>query len=387
MKIICQDYQRKKGGKKGCRFFLGAGGLCAFPQRIRCIQWLIRHQDETSINELLSHREFPEIPCRIKVIGRSGKQISIRPGGAMRYAEGLLKNLPWTYSFSQLYQCYMRCPRKWFLQYLKRVSTILKPHYFPVGSAGHAVLEKYLIGLPLEAALLETENFEGEPVDDKHYLFRLASVRAVCKAWVARHDGLKMKTEVYHEHPLLPMNGYIDGEEETQEGDLEAWEHKFLGGLGYKPIQQAQANYYFGLEPRLDRVHINILKKASMSSHKPKAGEKLKAYEERIGVAIAKAPDRWMEIHTIERDDQRIKDFSEATLHIIDHLEEAKASGFHINFFPCNYNECAGFIGDCEYRHLCESGRLDPRYYTVEAGKGGRARDLEEAKLKAKGKA
>lgn len=382
MKIICKDYRSKGGGSKACRFFVGAGGLCCYPNRIRCIQWLIKHQDKTSIQELLSHREFPEIPVKIKVEGRSGVPISIKPGGAMRYAEGLLKNLPWTYSFSQLYQCYVRCNRKWYFQYLKRVSTIIRPHWFPVGSAGHAVLEKYLNGLPMVAALNETANFEGEPVadEDPHYLFRLASVRAVCKAWALRHEGIKMRTEVYHEHPLLPMRGYVDGEEDTQEGDLEAWEHKFASGLGYKPIYRGQANYYFGLEPRLARVHINILKKASMSSYKPKKGERVEEYEDRIEKAIAADPSKWMEIHTIERDERELKDFSEFTLHLIDHLEEAKAAGYHINFFPRNYNECQGFIGDCEYLPICESGRLDPRFYTVEAGKGGRARDLEEKK-------
>jgi hypothetical protein len=385
VKVICGDYQRRRGGRKGCRHFIGAGGLCTIPNRVRCIQWLLKHQDQTSIQELLSHSEFPAIPCKIKVIGRSGDQISIKPGAAMRYASGILKNLPWIYSFSQIYQCYLRCPRKWYLTYLKRVSPITKPHWFPVGSAGHAVLEKYADGLPIKAALEETRDFEDEQVDDKYYLYRLASVRAACRAWADRHEGIRLKTEVYHSHPLLPMRGYVDGEEETQEGDLEAWEHKFTGGLGYKPIYRGQALFYFGIEARYTKVHINLVKKAAMNSFKPKAGQGVEAYEERIFKSIQADPSKWFEIHTIERNDREVEQFNLCTLQVIDQLETAKAACYHINYFPRNYNECHTFLGPCEFCDLCESGRLDPRFYVVEAGKGGRARDLEEHKRKAKG--
>lgn len=379
MKIICKDYRKKEGGK-GCASFVGGGGLCCVPDRIRCIQWLLKHQDQTSIQELLSHKEFPEIPCNLRVQSRAGEWLHIEAGGAMRFAEGLLKELQWTYSFSQLWSCYVRCRRKWYLTYLKRVCKVEEAHWFPVGSAGHKVLERYLSGMPIAAAVNEVEEYEAKDIADKYYSYRLAAVKASCRVWAEIHDGLRMRVEVFKRHPLLPMTGFCDGEEETQEGGLEAWEHKFAGSLDYKPLYGAQANFYFGLDPNLEAVNINILKKPSMAYQKPKAGESTKAYEARMYELMKAKPKEWFAIHRVEKNQRTLDSFNECTLYLIDELERARAANFNLSYFPRNYNECTAMYGNCEFLELCESGRIDPRIYIVEGGKGGRARDEEEDK-------
>jgi hypothetical protein len=379
--IFCKEYQQgeDKSSARCCSFT--PPGLCSKPMRLRCIQWLVNHQNETSIEELLSHPEFGQIPVDLDVWGRYKRRIQIKAGEAMVWAKGLLRNLPGIYSFSQLFNCYQQCRRKWWLSYVKRVKTRQTPHYFVVGRAGHDILEHFCRGMPIEDAVKFANNHLSVDTGDANFHYRIAGIKAVCRAWATVHPDLRGNTEVHYEHPMLPLQGYCDLEEPMQDGSKTLWEHKFAASLEYKPIYRAQSQFYFGMEPAASRTVINVLKKPNMRSFKPKNGEGLDDYENRVLDSILKNTSKWFACHMVERDEATMLRFNEEVLQLVDELEGARQGGWLPGFFPRSYSACKVMSMECEYLPLCESGRVDPKIYKVDYKVQDRSKQAEpEAK-------
>ncbi|KPK66780.1 MAG: hypothetical protein AMS21_01100 [Gemmatimonas sp. SG8_38_2] len=378
--IFCTQYKQCEDGKAKCLYYSGLG-LCAKPHRLRCIQWLVNHQDQTSIEELLSHSEFAQIPVDLRVGNRLGTgEIELKKETLGHFAKSLLTKLPGVYSFSQIFGSYLKCRRCWYLEYVKRVKTLLTPHYFAVGSAGHLVLEKFLTGVPIQDAVRFTEEFADVETGGSNYHHRLAGIRAVCRVWAERHPDLvgKGRTEVYHRHPLLPMRAFVDFEHDIDDG-VEMWEHKFASSLDYMPKYRAQSMFYHGLVENACRTVVNLIKKPDMRSNKPKRGESLEAYEERVYNVVLKDPRKWFSEITVEHSQSQMDDFNEQVLQVIDELEGCREKGWLQNLFPKNYGACKQMNMECKFMPLCESGRIDPTVYYVDSKPSTRDNNEAEA--------
>jgi hypothetical protein len=375
IKRLCEAHsQGNRPGK--CSRYL-QGGYCILPGRVRCLEWLVRNQEETSIEELLSHPEFCKINRTLDVMTRTGTPIHIAQGKCDSFAHDLLRSLPWIYSYSQIWGCYNVCRYKWYLQYVKRIKRHGSPHYFVCGSFGHDLMQGIHLGEPWKEIKGLLADYTGKPCDDKHYLTRLRGIRALARAY----HKFNSKTHDYktvekrYQSALLPIQAYFDGEEywDLEDGKANViWEHKFAGDPTMKLDWEYQARFYLCVKPEAHSVFFNAFRKPNLRSFPLKKGEALGAYEKRLFETMVKNWDHWHKVYKIERNAAKDQWMADASVFLISELEQARKERFPIRWFPKNPKSCKAGYTQCEYCELCDMDRFDPTLYYVETGPSGR---------------
>lgn len=369
----CRDWEPSPHNPKRCKYYR-SGGLCMIPGNLRCINWLVRNQKETSIEELLSFADFSRIDRKLAVTNTSGMLIKIGAGESAAFFKKLRDNLPWMYSFSQLLGSYGVCRRKWYWRYLKRVRTLETAAPLIVGSAGHKFLELWHSGKGAKKAMNACKRYAAQECDDKWFLARLRGIKALCRTYKNEpKNDITFETEYHAIHPNMPWHGYFDGRQNFKDSVL-AWEHKFTGKIEEVSASwRAQALFYFLLDPGVDTVMFNLFKKPDLRTRlKPQRDETLPDYERRLSETMAKDwPGPWHSRIAFNREAKSVelREFELGCFHLTAELELARDRGFPFSYFPCNTYACNMYHRDCEYKPLCQTGQLDPTIYEIAAGK------------------
>lgn len=364
---MCRNYVKAGGGGK-CKHF-GPLGTCVLPWRFRCLEWLIRHPEETSVEEFFSHPEAKEVDRDMILTGRSGAEVCINPKSAPQAMEpgGLFDTFVFQkLSWSQI-ACFGRCPREWWLRYVKRIEPILGNHYFSVGKAGHVMAQSLMRGE--EGYEQEMNEFLDDKVNDEpeKYLARLYGVRGVVQAWAEfakLPDPVDVETEVHVYHPLLALHGYID----AVVGQVDGWELKFSASLEDSPSYHGQAAFYFAMHPTIERFIAQIFKKPNIRSWMPKKGESLDDLAARVKAAALREPDKWFASYPVHRDQADLLDLQAEMSSEIDRISDAKREIADYTKFPRRWSSCKLFGMKCGYLDICQSQRLDLNNFIVKPG-------------------
>lgn len=373
---ICTLRKPHPKNPRRCKYYRD-GGTCIVPGYYRCINWLARNQDLTSIEELLSHPDFTRIDRPIEVKSRTGEVVIVKEGKCAEFLAELHKHLTWTYSFSQLYSCYGVCRRKWYIRYVKRVVPIDQATPLVLGSAGHDVLAELHGGKPWKFARRKFDNYQQGNGDETLSL-RMVGVKALCRAYNRMVDIRPLATERKATHVCLPLVGYFDGMEnaDTETNDAIVFEHKFVSSISeLSEYWLAQASFYFFLDPCVKHIVLNLLRKPDLRMCRPKKGQ-TETVDEAYNRIYRQVCEHWEDYHrtiVIERPSTfRMNRTNDEILQLVSELELARGNRFLVGYFPRNPYACKSWGRACEYLPLCQTGQCDLSRYTIECRPSGR---------------
>jgi len=210
----------------------------------------------------------------------------------------------WTFSHTQ-FQTLFACPRKYYLSYIKDISPIRKSSALLLGTAVHAGLEAGYAGENPKKAIQEEFKplLKKTKTAEERVALQLDCARAVAMAkgyigkfmagdrsrfQTMRPEQETLITVAENDTVVLKYKSYLDGLHTDKDGDW-TMEHKTAGRPNHSYMTRIKLDwqvlsYAFAAKSvtgRFPRGCIyNIIKKTQI---RRKAGESIKAFEQRIG--------------------------------------------------------------------------------------------------------
>jgi len=365
MKVLCRDYQPCEDSKR-CRH-LAPGGICGRRWRFKCLEYIRRKPDTATVQELFSHPEAKDIPEALELPIPAGGWIKI-PAALGKKAlapDGVLSKLLFRpVSWSQV-GLIAKCPRAWWLQYIKRIRPIKTPHYFPVGRAAHSMIQALFQGDECWGDIVHDFTAEADNVSEEpeRFLSRLYGIRGVIKAWAATaklpKPG-KVEIERHVSHPLLAIHGYVDAVVGRT-----GLEFKFASSLDITPAYKAQAALYMAMDAEIKKFRIMVFNKPSIRTYAKKPAEDWDDLTNRVAAAVEKAPSKWYAEETIEADAEEAMELQSEMSQEIDRIFDLRTRIDDLAAFPRHFAACQSLGMKCQFAGICETGRLDTANYRI----------------------
>jgi len=300
------------------------------------------------------------------------------------------KRTSWSYSSLKLFR---KCKRKFYWQYILRLSPRREPSALVISSAIHEALAKWYSSKRasmkrISANIITTVQKKAEEninfYDQDEYddlIVTLNTLQGILTAYAELYADdsqlwklTKKNVETWFSVNLGPFDfkGRIDLLP-TVKGKLLVVDHKIVSRIGESyverlPLDGQLRGYILGVSPKrkVSKVVYNLIRKCKL---RQKSQESLKEFTERIRRDYLNRPDFYFQRETLRFSKSDVEafeydlrkthaEFAWLVNHSIDPLDPRD--------WPCNDAMCDEYFRTCEYFPLCTQGldRGTARLYT-----------------------